>query len=62
MEDDRMLRAQNANEYTLVLFFVYNRYIKINRARIENDTAVYGNMIKLNDSVMSLVVIYSIKC
>jgi hypothetical protein len=62
MDDDRMLRPQNANEYTFVLFFVYSRYIKINRARIENDTAVYGKMIRLNDSVISLVVIYRITC
>ena len=29
-----------------VLFFVYNKYINMNRARIEKETAVYGNTTK----------------
>jgi len=28
----------------LVLFLVYNKYMKMKRATTENNTAVYGNM------------------
>jgi hypothetical protein len=40
MEEDIILRAQKVKEYTLVLFFVYNRYMKISLAIIEKHTAV----------------------
>jgi len=37
------LRKQNISENIFVLFFEYNKYIKIILAIIENPTAVYGN-------------------
>jgi len=40
MEEERTLSPQNVNEYTFVLRFVYKRYIKMNRATMENETAV----------------------
>ena len=40
IEEDIILRQQNVKEYIFVLFFEYNRYIKINLAMIEKNTAV----------------------
>ena len=44
IEEDMILRQQKLREYILVLFFVYNKYMKMKRATTENNTAVYGNM------------------
>jgi len=40
MEDERTLRIQKVNEYTFVLLLVYKRYMKMNRATTEKETAV----------------------
>jgi hypothetical protein len=37
-----MLKQQNVNENTFVLFLEYNKNIKMSRATIETLTAVYG--------------------
>ncbi len=43
IDEDMTLRKQNISENIFVLFFEYNKYIKIILAIIENPTAVYGN-------------------
>ena len=37
-----MLKQQNVNENTFVLFLEYNKNIKMSRATIETLTAIYG--------------------
>ena len=40
MLEEQIFRMQKSNERLLVLLFLYRRYMKMNRARMEKDTAV----------------------
>jgi hypothetical protein len=42
MLDEMMLRKQNRSDRLLVLLFLYNKYMNMNRPRTDNDVAVYG--------------------
>jgi hypothetical protein len=42
MLDEMMLRKQNRSDRLLVLLFLYNKYMNMNRPRTESDVAVYG--------------------
>jgi hypothetical protein len=42
MLDEIILNPQNTRENVLVLLFLYNKYMKMNRPRIDNDVAPYG--------------------
>jgi len=52
-----MLKQQNVNENTFVLFLEYNKNIKMSRATIETLTAVYG---KSASSLMCFFVLITI--
>jgi hypothetical protein len=42
MLDETMLKKQNRRDKLLVLLFLYNKNMKMNRPRTDRDVAVYG--------------------
>jgi hypothetical protein len=55
MLDETMLKKQNSKDKLLVLLFLYNKYMKMNRPRTDKDVAVYG--ITFRDGLGSLAFI-----
>ncbi len=42
MLDEMMLKKQNKSDRLLVLLFLYNKNMNMNRPKTDNDVAVYG--------------------
>ena len=60
MLDEMMLRKQNRSDRLLVLLFLYNKYINMNRPRTESDVAVYG--ITFRPGFVTFICLSTIQC
>jgi len=60
MLDEMMLKKQNRRDKLLVLLFLYNKNMKINRPRTDRDVAVYGITFKAGLGLRSVASVASV--